>query len=671
MSLIVLSWASITPHVSANLGTPINSGWAAVSPVINGVISPGEWSSASVRNFTLQMRSRTNGSVNRTLTGTLYVMNNRTYLFIAIQIFKDDYEALDFSSRYDGIAVLFDNNYTGTLVVGDQGEGFTAWKYSPFYSANDLYYAGGGTWDSDVDAGKTNDGALAWSFAPANPVQGQIGNWTFEMGIPLVGSDPGYDFNIRTLPHTVGYKIWFQQPGYGLDGVYPDDTAITKSIQQISNASTFGTLFIHPLYNLTISTTAGGTTNPAAGQHSYPFNTSVSVTATANSMYRFDHWVLDSVNVGSANPYQVTMNQNHTLKAVFIRLYALNIIATAGGTTNPTPGTHIYDNGTLVSVTAIPNTNYQLDHWELDTVNVGSANPYQVTMNQNHTLKAVFVRLYALNITTTAGGTTSPAPGTHIYVNGTLVSVTAIPNTNYQLDHWELDTVNVGSANPYQVTMNQNHTLKAVFVRLYALNITTTAGGTTTPTPGIHIYSNGTDVSVAATKNTGYEFDHWKLDNVNVGTNNPYQVLMNQNHTLQALFVPSLSVSIIPAGTTTITLGNSVSFSSTVTGGTPGYSYQWYLDGSKVSGANSTSWTFDPASTGTYNVYLNVTDSRNRVAVSNTATVVVQSAPSPVGGFTVSRHETSAMLPLVFYGVVLVGLCLTVSTVRRRRRKAT
>jgi hypothetical protein len=70
---------------------------------------------------------------------------------------------------------------------------------------------------------------------------------------------------------------------------------------------------------------------------------------------------------------------------------------------------------------------------------------------------------YVLTITTTVGGTTNPAVGTYSYTVNSQVQVTAIPNANYLLDHWELDSVNVGSTNPYSVLMNKNHTLKAIF----------------------------------------------------------------------------------------------------------------------------------------------------------------------------------------------------------------
>ncbi|MDH7563918.1 MAG: CARDB domain-containing protein [Candidatus Bathyarchaeota archaeon] len=71
---------------------------------------------------------------------------------------------------------------------------------------------------------------------------------------------------------------------------------------------------------------------------------------------------------------------------------------------------------------------------------------------------------YSLTITSSSGGTTNPAPGIYIHEGGTIVSVTAIPAINYALDHWELDSVNVGSANPIDVTMDANHNLHAVFV---------------------------------------------------------------------------------------------------------------------------------------------------------------------------------------------------------------
>jgi hypothetical protein len=70
---------------------------------------------------------------------------------------------------------------------------------------------------------------------------------------------------------------------------------------------------------------------------------------------------------------------------------------------------------------------------------------------------------YTLTITATVGGTTAPAPGTYSYTALSLVEVTPVPEVGYSFDHWELDSVNVGSANPYLVLMYPNHTLEAIF----------------------------------------------------------------------------------------------------------------------------------------------------------------------------------------------------------------
>ena len=70
---------------------------------------------------------------------------------------------------------------------------------------------------------------------------------------------------------------------------------------------------------------------------------------------------------------------------------------------------------------------------------------------------------YDLTITTTAGGTTDPAPGTYSYTVNSTIQVTAIPEADYLFEHWELDNIDVGSANPYTVLMGKDHTLRAVF----------------------------------------------------------------------------------------------------------------------------------------------------------------------------------------------------------------
>jgi hypothetical protein len=82
--------------------------------------------------------------------------------------------------------------------------------------------------------------------------------------------------------------------------------------------------------------------------------------------------------------------------------------------------------------------------------------------------------------------------------------------------------------------------------------------------------------------------------------------------------VPSVSIS--PASIV-VAVDRPQLFTSSVSGGTSPYSYQWYLNGTAVSGATNSSWTFTPASSGSYTVYVNTTDKIGSIGKSNIAIV--------------------------------------------------
>lgn len=72
----------------------------------------------------------------------------------------------------------------------------------------------------------------------------------------------------------------------------------------------------------------------------------------------------------------------------------LTIAATAGGTTNPVPGTYTYPVGTVVTVSATPQTHYRFTGWTGDAS--GTASPITLTMTTDKSVTANFLRaIYA------------------------------------------------------------------------------------------------------------------------------------------------------------------------------------------------------------------------------------------------------------------------------------
>lgn len=76
-------------------------------------------------------------------------------------------------------------------------------------------------------------------------------------------------------------------------------------------------------------------------------------------------------------------------------------------------------------------------------------------------------------------------------------------------------------------------------VAQFSLTISTTSGGTTDPSPGTYTYDFGTDVTVKAVPNSGYQFSGWSGDAS--GTTNPITIAMEGDKSITANFASTSS----------------------------------------------------------------------------------------------------------------------------------
>ena len=104
-------------------------------------------------------------------------------------------------------------------------------------------------------------------------------------------------------------------------------------------------------------------------------------------------------------------------------------------------------------------------------------------------------------------------------------------------------------------------------------------------------------------------------------------ITVDQGLRLSAPPAPAPSVTISPTSVR-MDIGQSIIFTSSISAGNPPYSYQWYRNDSGVSGATGSTWTFTPTSTGSYKVYLYVTDVLYRVQSNIVTNITVY--PQPV-----------------------------------------
>jgi hypothetical protein len=181
----------------------------------------------------------------------------------------------------------------------------------------------------------------------------------------------------------------------------------STTITMNGNKSVTANFVAVPTFTMATSTSNGAIIlNPPGGV--YNAGTVVTVTANPNVGYAFGSWSGDLS--GSVNPTNITMNMNKSVTANFVPVptYTLTTSATNGSITLNSPG-GIYNSGTVVTVTAIPNAGYSFGNWSGNLS--GSVNPTNITMSGNRSVTANFNTLPPgnMNVLFVVGSATGPS----------------------------------------------------------------------------------------------------------------------------------------------------------------------------------------------------------------------------------------------------------------------
>ena len=215
----------------------------------------------------------------------------------------------------------------------------------------------------------------------------------------------------------------------------------------------------------------------------------VHTVAVNSQAYGGDFQYFNYYNVGE-NPITVDLSSSQ-ITCVFALYYpghTLNVTyCNSGGGTNPDPG--LYQSADSFPVYACPWGNYSLDHWMLDGQNAGSSSPLSVSMNDHHTLQAVFQYgpiYYSVDSSADSRSTITPSGRTWIVQGGNQgYSISA--NQGYRITHVYVDTVDQGSISSYTFyDVQQAHTISVtseVIPASYTLTVLSVDDGTSWAVP--------------------------------------------------------------------------------------------------------------------------------------------------------------------------------------------
>lgn len=315
-----------------------------------------------------------------------------------------------------------------------------------------------------------------------------------------------------------------------------------------------------PAVNLTASPAIGGV---VSGAGTFALNSSVAVTAVANTGYTFTSWTDNGKVVSTSSSYQFTIAGNRNLIANFTVIppgnFAVNLSSNpaAGGTTT---GSGAYVIGTSVTVVAAANAGYTFVNWT-ENGNAVSASPsYQFTIIGNRTLianyRAIPATQFAVTLTSNpvAGGSTN---GEGSYSSGTSVTITSAVNPGYTFTNWtdKATGLPVSTSSSYTFALTGNRAFVANFtLSTYTLTVTA-VNGIVTKTPDLAGYNYGAVVKLTAVPNAGYLFTGWTGDAA--GLTNPLNISMTSNKKITATFV---AIPIVGIGPGVINLGGAGDF---------------------------------------------------------------------------------------------------------------
>jgi hypothetical protein len=200
------------------------------------------------------------------------------------------------------------------------------------------------------------------------------------------------------------------------------------------------------------------TTNPAGANYIDPNNINPDFSLTLP-----DGWYFMAL---TAYDTEIPVNESGFSNEVTTR--AILTLATSGDgigsiTANPLgnpPG--IYRLNEIVTLLAVSDVESKFIGWEGAVT--GTNNPITVTMGSNQNVTAVFSKYiyYSLVVHTAGSGSVNPASGS--YKEGSLVPVTATPDSGWEFKEWlDGNGISIGSSPTIDITINSDTVITAVF----------------------------------------------------------------------------------------------------------------------------------------------------------------------------------------------------------------
>jgi len=337
---------------------------------------------------------------------------------------------------------------------------------------------------------------------------------------------------LRAVPATNCYKFARWSDG---------NTEISRSITVTSDTTITATFELIE-YDVTISAdpVAGGTVSSSGGK--YDCGATVSVTATANTGFRFRNWTSGTTVISTSPQLSIVVASDTSLVAHFVSdsIPFFNVTATVTPTGSGTVSNQgSYERNDTATLRATPTSaDYSFYYWNNDRNNTNPVLTIVVTKDTavvahfRSTTTSVFE--VTLNVNPAGKGTVEGEGDYELNATATLKATSS--DECYVFERWS--DGNTDAERTIVVTKDTNLTANFALIQ-YNLNVSVSTGGGGTVSPaGVSKQDCGTIVPVTATANANYKFVNWtnEAGTTIVSTERALNVTMARDTTLVAHF---------------------------------------------------------------------------------------------------------------------------------------
>ena len=162
------------------------------------------------------------------------------------------------------------------------------------------------------------------------------------------------------------------------------------------------------------------------------------------------------------------------------------------------------------------------------------------------------IKTFRISIVNSSRGTVQATPIKDTYYEGDVVTLEAVPYTNYLFNKWSINGEDIND-NPISFVLSKNLVVYPQFsiIPEYSLDVkyNKNIGGVTSPiseTPGLYyggIYQQNTTIQlrVTAINESGYSFSHWEVNGTEF-YENPINIYLNSDTIVRPKFIDTKEV---------------------------------------------------------------------------------------------------------------------------------